>query len=131
MPVTVRSAGSSDLPALLALYLQLNPGDAAMDDHTAAATWTSIAGTPGRTMLVAEHAAQILGTLDVTIVPNLTRGGRPVLLVENVVVDYAQRRRGLGRRLLEAATDIGREAGCYKLQPVDGRPGGLCFLRVG
>jgi GNAT superfamily N-acetyltransferase len=116
MPVTVRSAGSSDLPALLALYLQLNPDDPAIDEHTAAATWTTIAGIPGRTVLVAEQAAQILGTLEVTIVPNLTRGGRPVLLVENVVVDYAQRRRGLGRRLLEAAADIGREAGCYKLQ---------------
>ena len=116
MLVTVRSAGSSDLPALLALYLQLNPDDAAIDEHTAAATWTTIAGIPGRTVLVAEQAAQILGTLEVTIVPNLTRGGRPVLLVENVVVDLAQRRRGLGRLLLEAAADIGREAGCYKLQ---------------
>lgn len=38
MVVTVRSAGSSDLPELLALYLQLNPDDAAIDEHTAAAT---------------------------------------------------------------------------------------------
>jgi GNAT superfamily N-acetyltransferase len=37
-------------------------------------------------------------------------------LVENVVVDHAHRRQGVGAALLEAAAALGRSAGCYKLQ---------------
>ncbi len=47
---------------------------------------------------------------------NAARAGRPYLLVENVVVDRAHRRAGVGRALLDAARARGRAGGCYKVQ---------------
>ena len=114
--MTVRAAVRQDLPALLRLYAQLYPEidrPAAIDDE---AIWNAIAATPGRTVLVAELEQQVVGTVDVSVVPNLPRRGEPVLLVENVVVDGDHRRAGIGRSLLAAAEKIGRAAGRYKLQ---------------
>ncbi|MFJ4501038.1 GNAT family N-acetyltransferase [Streptomyces sp. NPDC088864] len=74
-------------------------------------------GQWGRTVLVAEtEDGVVVGTADCLVMPNLTRGGRGILFVENVVVAGAGRRRGVGRRLLEAAVRLGEEAGCYKAQ---------------
>ncbi len=58
------------------------------------------------------------GTLELLIVEGITRGGRPWAQVENVVVDTAHRRRGIGAALMEAALGIAREAGCAKVQLV-------------
>ncbi len=57
-----------------------------------------------------------VGTATCVVVPNLTRGGRPYMLIENVVVSAAVRRRGVGRRLLDAALGLAVAAGCYKVQ---------------
>ncbi|RYF45583.1 MAG: GNAT family N-acetyltransferase [Cytophagaceae bacterium] len=116
MTVTVRAAERQDLPALIQLYAQLYPEverPTAIDNE---AIWDAIAATPGRTVLVAELEQRIVGTLDASVVPNLPRRGEPVLLVENVVVDGGHRRGGIGRSLFAAAEEIGRAAGCYKLQ---------------
>jgi len=57
-----------------------------------------------------------VGTADVLVVPNLTHGGAPWALVENVVVDPQWRRRGVGRALLKHAVRVADDAGCHKLQ---------------
>ncbi|WP_309133428.1 GNAT family N-acetyltransferase [Cellulomonas sp.] len=116
MSVTVRPAGRRDLPALLRLYAQLYPEVARPATVDDGAIWDAIEATPGRTVLVAEVAQGVVGTVDVSVVPNLPRRGEPVLLVENVVVDVRHRRTGAGRALLAAAEELGRAAGCYKLQ---------------
>ncbi|MDU0305263.1 MULTISPECIES: hypothetical protein [unclassified Streptomyces] len=40
----------------------------------------------GRTVLVADADGIVAGTADCLVMPNLTRGGRAVLFVENLVV---------------------------------------------
>ncbi|WP_330237650.1 GNAT family N-acetyltransferase [Streptomyces sp. NBC_00525] len=116
MEITVRPALEPDLPALLALHRELNPDDAPLDAESAAAVWRCIAAQRGRTVLVAEARGVVVGTADCLVMPNLTRGGRGILFVENVVVAAAGRRRGVGRCLLEAVVRLGDEAGCYKVQ---------------
>ena len=101
---------------MLRLYAQLYPEmerPAGLDDD---AIWDAVAAIPGRTLLLAELEQNVVGTVDVSVVPNLARRADPVLLVENVVVDGSCRRAGVGRALLSAAEGIGRAAGCYKLQ---------------
>ena len=107
-------ATEADLPALLALFAELHPDDAMPPD--APAVWRAIAAQAGRTVLVAERAGAVVGTVDCAVLPNLTRGGRPFMLVENVVVAAAARRAGVGRELMRAALDLARRAGCYKVQ---------------
>jgi ribosomal protein S18 acetylase RimI-like enzyme len=116
MTVTIRPAREGDLPALLGLYAELHPGDPAPDPRTAIETWRAIEAQAGRTVLVAESHGVVVGTADCTMLPNLTRGTRPFMLVENVVVLAAHRRSGVGRALLEAAHALARQTRCYKMQ---------------
>jgi N-acetylglutamate synthase-like GNAT family acetyltransferase len=116
MKTTVRSASESDLSALLTLYSELNPDDAPLPRASADAIWTAISKQQGRTILIAEVDGNVAGTADCIVMPNLTRGGRAILFVENVVVADSFQRRGVGRRLMEAAVQLGESADCYKVQ---------------
>lgn len=116
MGITVRSAVETDLSSLLALHAELNPDDVPLPQEAADAVWAAVLGQQGRTVLVAEVDGAVVGTADCLVMPNLTRGGRSILFVENVVVAGSCRRRGVGRRLMEAAVRLGASAGCYKVQ---------------
>ncbi|MEU3888656.1 GNAT family N-acetyltransferase [Streptomyces sp. NPDC029041] len=116
MKTDVRSATEADLPALLALYGELNPDDAPLPQASADAVWADMSKQLGRTILVADTGGTVVGTADCIVVPNLTRGGRAILFVENVVVAGSFQRSGVGRRLMEAAVRLGESAGCYKVQ---------------
>jgi GNAT superfamily N-acetyltransferase len=120
MEITVRSAAGTDLSALLALYRELNPDDAPLSQASADAIWAAISGQQGRTVLVADADGTLAGTADCIVMPNLTRSGRAVLFVENVVVAGRFQRRGVGRRLMEAVVQLGGSAGCYKVQLLAG-----------
>jgi ribosomal protein S18 acetylase RimI-like enzyme len=114
--VVVRAASREDLPALLRLYRELHADDPVVDEETAEVVWAQMQAQPGRVVLVADDGAEVVGTVDTYVVANLTRGARPILFVENVIVSAGHRRGGVGRRLLDAALEIARSAGCYKIQ---------------
>jgi GNAT superfamily N-acetyltransferase len=115
MKVTVRPATEPEVPALPALYGELNPDDAPSDNVSAAAVWAAVARQHGRTILIADAGGAVAGTADCLVMPDFTRGGRAVLFVENVVVAAAFQRRGVGRRLMAAVVELA-SAGCYKVQ---------------
>lgn len=116
MTISIQAAGDSDLPALLALYAELHPADPPLPATEASRIWALIRAQPGREVLLARLGGTVAGTLDCTVLANLTRGGRPFMLIENVVVARACRRRGTGAALLAAAVTRARSAGCYKAQ---------------
>jgi GNAT superfamily N-acetyltransferase len=122
MEISVRPATEFDVPALLALYAELHPSDPPPAVQTAHEVWRAIEAQAGRTILVAEAArpagavSTVVGTVDCTVLPNLTRGARPFALIENVVVTAGHRRSGIGSDLLDAAVALARQVGCYKIQ---------------
>ncbi|MYS81288.1 GNAT family N-acetyltransferase [Embleya scabrispora] len=116
MTMTIRPATARDLPGLLALYAEFHPDDVPLPVEDAYLIWADIATQRGRTVLVADLDGDVVGTADCAVLPNLTRGGRPIMFVENVVVAATRRRQGTGRRLLAAAGTLAADAGCYKLQ---------------
>lgn len=71
---------------------------------------------PDRSVLVAERRGQIIGTLDLLVVANLTHDAQSWAIVDNLVVDPACRRGGVGRALMEEAVDRASRAGCYKIE---------------
>jgi GNAT superfamily N-acetyltransferase len=84
---------------------------------------------PDRWLLVAElDAGQIVGTVDLLIVENLTHGARPWAIVENVVVAESHHRRGIGSALMQDAIRRAKSANCYKLQLVSGTQRGPAHL---
>lgn len=116
MTITIRPATGSDLPELLALYSEFNPDDPPLAAETAHRIWTDIATQSGRTVLVADLDGTLVGTADCIVLPNLTRAGRAILAVENVMVTRGHRRTGVGRRLMDAVVQLAGSAGCYKAQ---------------
>jgi pimeloyl-ACP methyl ester carboxylesterase/GNAT superfamily N-acetyltransferase len=116
----VRTAGHSDLPGMLELYRHLHPDEPPIGPAAAAARWQVLLGSGLTTAFVAEEGGRLASSCTLAIIPNLTRGGRPYGVVENVVTHADHRRRGLGQRVLRAALDAAWAAGCYKVMLATG-----------
>ena len=111
----IREATIDDLPAVLALYHQLNPDDPALDHAAAETAWSALLASGLTIPFVADVEGLLLSTCTLAIVPNMSRGARPYGVIENVVTHIDHRRTGLGRAVLHAALDTGWRAKCYKV----------------
>lgn len=78
--------------------------------------WTRMENDPERTVIVAERRGQIIGTLDLLVVANLTHDAQPWAVIDNLVVDPDARYQGIGRALMEDALDRATRARCYKVE---------------
>ncbi|MEZ5911717.1 MAG: GNAT family N-acetyltransferase [Paracoccaceae bacterium] len=118
--LSIRHAAPADLPGLLALYQHLTPDDAPPSPEVATGILNRFLRYPGSAIFLAQADATLVGSCVLVVIPNLTRGGQPYGLVENVVTHGDYRRRGIGRQLLDAATDAAWSEGCYKLMLLTG-----------
>jgi GNAT superfamily N-acetyltransferase len=115
MDVLVRGAKARDLPALLALYRQLNPDDPAGEPASCRAVFDEIIASPHFELVVAESAGAVVATCYLNVIPNLSRGASPYAVLENVVTDQALRGRGIGKTLVGHALRRAWARGCYKV----------------
>lgn len=113
--LSVRTAGPSDLEDVLALYRYLNPNDPTLSADVAETIWRKMVATPGTTVFLGHVADQAITTCMLVVIGNLTRGGQPFAIIENVVTDPAYRRRGFGKAILAAAVDRAWAMNCYKV----------------
>lgn len=127
----VRAAQNSDLPSLLDLYQHLSPGDQSPDLPDAEAIFDQFLAYPGSVIVLCEIGNVLVGSCVLVVIANLTRGGRPYALIENVVTHGDFRRQGIGRRVLDFATARAWQAGCYKAMLMTGstRPEIHAFYR--
>ncbi|MDK3016098.1 GNAT family N-acetyltransferase [Pseudodonghicola flavimaris] len=125
----IRPAERGDLGALLDLYRHLDPEDARPTPGQAAAILERFLRYPGSVILLGEVDGRPACSCTLVVIPNLTRGGRPYGLIENVVTDATFRQRGYGRALLDAATDAAWRQDCYKVMLMTGSktPATLAF----
>ena len=115
----IREATARDLPRIVPLLAQLY-ADPAQEDYNAAreqyeSAYQEIDADPRQTLLVADEDADLVGTVVLIIIPNLTRRGRPYGIIENVVVDGSHRGERIGEALMLRASEIARAAGCHKV----------------
>jgi ribosomal protein S18 acetylase RimI-like enzyme len=132
--LVVRPATTTDVVAVLDLLAQLHPERPEMpgvDD--ARSVWAAMLAQPDRVLFVAELDGVVVGTADLLVVRNLTHHAQPWSVVENVVIDAARRREGIGRKLLEVVVRSAREAGAYKVQLIsaDGREAHAFYEALG
>ena len=127
----IRQAGRDDLSGLVDLYQYLTPGDERVEAGEGAAVLARLSQLPGSAVFVAQIGPLLVGSCTLVVVPNLTRGGRSYGLVENVVTHGDFRKRGIGQRVLRAATEAAWDAGCYKVMLLTGSddPATLKFYR--
>ena len=118
---TIREATEADLPRLLDLLFQLSQLGERPEHEQSTVTEAEQAALqrllldPQVTCLVIEDDGRVQGTLTFYVLPNLSHGGRPIGMVESVVIDEAGRGRGLGRLLMQRAETMARAHGCYKI----------------
>lgn len=126
---TVREATEADLPRILELLdqLPLSP-DAAHEDlrspvaEAYRAAYREIESSSKHWLLVVDVGGRVVGTAVLIIIPNLSHQGRPWAVVENVVVEEAERGKRYGELLMQRALAIAKEAGCYKLTLTSSKP---------
>jgi GNAT superfamily N-acetyltransferase len=113
----VRKATPADLPRLLELLAQLREAPAATAGVTEAErrALDNVVADTRQQLAVIEVDERIVGTAVLVVVPNVTHGGQPYAIIENVVVDERERGRGYGEQLIAWLVDEARRAGCYKV----------------
>ena len=121
-PVTV-----VDLEDVMALYRALSATPDLPGEDVAVHYLDRILSHPGTTIWGAEADGRIAAMCTVHILPNMTRGGRPYALIENVVSHPERRGEGLARVAMEAAIAAAWEAGCYKVMLLSGSVDGHGF----
>ncbi|KGF68017.1 acetyltransferase [Hoeflea sp. BAL378] len=129
--IEIREAGPGDLPALLDLYRHLQPDDPDMDEDLARTRFAQMLGHPGLAVLLALSDGVPVSTITLIVIPNLTRGGAPYALIENVVTAAAHRKRGHAGALIRHGFARAWDRGCYKVMLLSGSkdPATLDFYR--
>jgi GNAT superfamily N-acetyltransferase len=117
---SIRAALPSDLEGLLKLYPQLNPSDEPISRDLATARLDAINQIPGSTVLLGLLHDELVASCTLIVIPNLTNGGKPYGLIENVVTHAGYRGQGYGTSILHAAAKAAWDAGCYKVMLLTG-----------
>jgi GNAT superfamily N-acetyltransferase len=115
----VERAGRQDVPAIAALLSDDPFGPdrerAGLDRYEAA--YDAVARDGSHYLAVVRNGAdRIVATMQLTIIPGLSRGGSSRLQIEGLRVAPAERSRGLGTAMLEWAHDFGRARGAQLAQ---------------
>ncbi len=111
----IRVLDRKDLRSLLELYAQLDEGNLALSPEESEKLWENeIEGNRHIRYFGAVENGRVVSTCYAVIIPNLTRGNRPICFIENVVTDRAHRNRGLAAAVMKQAILFARENNCYK-----------------
>lgn len=116
-----RRASAADVPAVVALLAD-DPLAARREDTTAEAlpgylaAFRAIERDPNQLLAVAEVAGTVVGCLQITFLPGLSRQGAWRGQIESVRIADGQRGKGLGAAFVRWAIDCCRDRGCTLVQ---------------
>jgi GNAT superfamily N-acetyltransferase len=115
--VTFRNATKDDVPAIVALLADDAIGAGREGDVDAYwAAFADIEADPRNHLIVADLDGEVVGTLQLTFIPGLSRMGTERAQIEAVRVGGAHRGRGLGHQMIEWAIGEARRRGCGLVQ---------------
>ncbi|MFJ3172454.1 GNAT family N-acetyltransferase [Streptomyces roseus] len=115
----IRPATEADLPAIVALLADdpLGAARESPDDLTPyVSAFKRLADDPHQHVVVAVHEGRVVGTLQLTIVPGLSRRGATRSIIEGVRVHADERGSGLGTRFIQWAIEQSRRENCQLVQ---------------
>lgn len=113
-----RALTPDDHAGALALYQALVKDQAIKTDP---AHFKALIAHPGTTLFGAQAQGTLQAMVTLHILPNMTQGGRPYALIENVVSLPAARGRGYARMAMQAAIEAAWNADAYKIMLLSGR----------
>lgn len=123
----IRLALSDDLEALLSLYKFLHDVDLSITRDVARENFDHIIASPYLNLFVIEFRGQLVSSCYLNVIHNLTRGGAPYGVIENVVTHPQFRRKGFGQSIVRYALNAAWETGCYKVMLMTGREENIPF----
>ena len=88
------------------------------------ADFNAVLAHPGTRIIGAEVEGVVQSMLTLHVLPNVTYGGRPYALIENVVTAAAFRSQGLARKVMEVAIQTAWDADAYKIMLLTGQDAG-------
>ncbi|MFH8241730.1 GNAT family N-acetyltransferase [Streptomyces sp. NPDC018321] len=115
----IRPTTEDDLSAIVAMLADdpLGARRESPDDLSPyLAAFERLSADPNQHLVVAVRNGRVVGTLQLTIVPGLSRRGATRSVIEGVRVHADERGGGLGTQLMEWAVDESRRQGCQLAQ---------------
>lgn len=122
--LSIRDATAADIPTVLALCTAgdargadtpyVDPASYADPNYLVA--FEAIQRSPAHRLVVAERAGDVIGTLQISLIPGLPNFGMTRGLLENVHIRADQRGTGHGGQLVGWAIEVCRENGCNMVQ---------------
>jgi ribosomal protein S18 acetylase RimI-like enzyme len=117
--VTIRTATRDDVPAIVRLLADdmLGAKRERVDELPAyLRAFDDIAADPGNELFVAVQGDEVIGCLQLTIIPGMSRAGMRRAQIESVRVSSSHRGARVGEKLVLDAMARARAAGCGMLQ---------------
>ncbi|MFD5227711.1 GNAT family N-acetyltransferase [Streptomyces qaidamensis] len=115
----IRAAIADDIPAIVAMLAD-DPLGAQRESPDDLAPYLTaleqLSADPNQRVVVAVRQGRVVGTLQLTIIPGLSRRGATRSIIEGVRIHADERGSGLGTQLIEWAIEASRNQGCQLVQ---------------
>ena len=115
----IRPAVAADVPAIVAMLAD-DPLGAQRESPDDLAPYLTalerLVADPNQHLVVAVREDRVVGTLQLTIIPGLSRRGSTRSIIEGVRIHADERGSGLGTQLIEWAVDQSRRQNCQLVQ---------------
>lgn len=115
----IRPAVEADLPAIVAMLAddplgatRESPNDLTPYQHALG----RLSADPNQHLMVAVRGDRIVGTLQLSVIPGLSRRGAVRSIIEAVRIHAEERGSGLGTQLIQWAVDESRRQNCQLVQ---------------
>ncbi|XUL89527.1 N-acetyltransferase family protein [Streptomyces galilaeus] len=115
----IRAAVTEDVPAIVGMLADdpLGSQRESPDDLTPyLAALERLTADPNQYLVVAVREGRVVGTLQLTVIPGLSRRGATRSVIEAVRIHADERGSGLGTELIEWAIAESRRKGCQLVQ---------------
>ncbi|AZQ36010.1 GNAT family N-acetyltransferase [Streptomyces cyaneochromogenes] len=115
----IRPAVAEDIPAIVGMLADdpLGAQRESPDDVTPyLAAYERLNSDPNQHLVVAVRESRVVGTLQLTVIPGLSRRGSTRSIIEGVRIHADERGSGLGTQLIEWAIEESRRQNCQLVQ---------------
>ena len=115
----IRPAVADDIPEIVAMLADdpLGAQRESPDDLTPyLPALERLRRDPNQHLMVAEREGRVVGTLQLTVIPGLSRKGATRSIIEAVRIHADERGSGLGTQFIEWAVEESRRQGCQLVQ---------------
>ncbi|WP_405585505.1 GNAT family N-acetyltransferase [Streptomyces sp. NBC_01092] len=115
----IRPAVADDIPAIVGMLADdpLGARRESLDDLTPyLPAFERLSSDPNQHLVVAVREGRVIGTLQLTVIPGLSRRGATRSIIEAVRIHSYERGSGLGTQLIEWAIDESRRQNCQLVQ---------------